>query len=444
MMSLYEFLSNTVNKKENMINSHNITNKIIMNDLSKKYIENVNIGECILTNNKENRIINIKKEKLQLYKIYQKYGNPYIISENSNLALITKSGIIINIPLLEYIKYVSDLNNYVVLNEENVKDISSNLNPQIDIKKNKEQENKKETGEINETKEKENNPEQEFYKNNNSFIEKKYIEELNDDFVKVNNNDTYIEINDKDTNINNVYYGYKKYVIFNNDLIKEQNYILEPYLFGYWYGTHISINFINSNSKNMIQINNVNQKNNILKSLCEYNLRLTQLYKPSDIYYINHNNIVDIIQLFINKYNLLTSYDIPIDYKYSSLENRLKIISGIIDALFEYKETENDKYYIYTYSPEKLYKKEVIENIMELANSLGVYSKLIENESNNQNELYLYVKCEKLIGEIIKIENIENKSEIIIEKLDINDYYELEFEKENQHYLLYDYTILSN
>lgn len=433
MINLFDFLEGNINKETE-------ENKVILHDISKKNYNDLHIGDKLISS--DNSIIeikNIKEIKENLYKIHQKYGKSYIISESQSLSLINKNGIKINIPVLEYIKHINDINNYVLLDEEKKHNLSTNLKSENE----NENENNNNENENNNVKE-----------HSSSFIEKKYEELLgnsDEDFVKINDDSTYIEIqsNIDKTNREDIYYGYKNYIIFSQLQINvhENYYILEPYLFGYWYGTHNITNFKTSSCKNHIPINNELQKRYIISNISKYNLKLTQFNKNSETYYINHNNMVDIIELFITKYNLLSNYDIPKIYKYTNINDRLKVLSGILDASFIYSDKQdtkdkqdidkNIKYYIC--KSNTYHKVNFIQNVLELANTLGVYTKI-----NKDNDAYIYVKYEKKIGENLKLEYIENKSEILIEKLKYDTYYQLEFNDNSKQYLLDDYTILYN
>ena len=75
--------------------------------------------------------------------------------------------------------------------------------------------------------------------------------------------------------------------------------------------------------------------------------------------------------------------------------------------------------------------------MLELANSLGAYT-----QKKSNNEIVIYVKKEKKIGQMLLLENLENMSEIVIEKLNNEKYYDIELNERDQKYLLYDYTIL--
>lgn len=400
MISLYDFLVN-----KSMTNNLEY-NKIILDDISKHCINNLMIGDKIICNNNKVCVINnIKENTKMIYRIHQKYGNSYILDENSKLALINKNGIKINISILDYIKYIEDINNFVILNDENIHELSNNDNK--------------------------------YEKNNDSFITKKYEELLEDNFVKINNEDIYIDIKDKIMNKEHIYYGYKNHIIFNvHQLnIKDSYYILEPYLFGYWYGTHKYTNFKTTKSKNHINLYNKKQIDYILQNIPRFDLFLTRINNNSETYYIHNKNINDIIEIFITKYNLQNIYDIPKIYKYTNIEHRLKVLSGIIDASFIYESNNDSQYYVYKHCDNN--KTEYIENVLELANSLGAYT-----QKKSNNEIVIYVKKEKKIGQMLLLENLENMSEIVIEKLNNEKYYDIELNERDQKYLLYDYTIL--
>jgi hypothetical protein len=430
MINLYDFLE---------CNSNNINNinedKVILYDISKVNYNKLNIGDKLLsTNNSIVEIKNIETRKDNLYKIHQKYGKSYIIYETQRLSLLNKNGLKVNIPVLEYIKHINDINNYVLLEDTKNQELSNNkknINNNYIITQHIDNDNDNDIVKQRTTE---------------SFIEKKYEELLgnsDEDFIKINDETTYIEINkniDK-TNRDDIYYGYKNFIIFTQNQIKiqDEHYILEPYLFGIWYATHNITNFRKSSSKNHIQLSNEKQKRYIMSNISKYNLKLTKINNNDQIYYINHNNMIDIIELFIVKYNLANNYDIPKIYKYTNINDRLKVLSGILDVSFRYTYYPDEDMRVYIYVYNSCHKSNYIKDIIELANSLGCYTKEIENRM-----VYIYVKCEKPIGNILNLEDIENRSEILIERFSYDSYYKLEFNENSHQYLLDDYTILCN
>lgn len=377
---------------------HKTTNIALINNSSVN-IEHINKSSKLLLDDSSTDFIIFKnKEKKLLYKItIEKSGKELIVSSDYILKVKNYEEKKINISLNEYIDYIKNINTFVVL--------STNTGEHINIKNNKEKYN----------------------------IYKEIVEEdCEDDFIKLHDDcNELIDINDKLNNREYIYYMYKNYIRFNMLENFLESYLLEPYLFGYWYATYSFYNKVNY--YNGIKILNNNQLNYFKNHIYKYNLYLEKQYQSSDMYYIKHQSIKDILNIFVFKYNLHNNYSIPNSYKYSSIDERLQILSGILDGSCKYISIDNNNYYIYD-NKNNIYQN----NICNLLDTLGIYYKY----NNIQNKLYIYVKYQKEIGNILTFDNIVNISSFTIQKLNIDDCYNIKLKDNNKNILLDDLTII--
>lgn len=383
---------------------HKNTNIALINNSFINIDELNSSYQLLLDDSSITSIISKNKERKIVYKIIiEKSGKELIVSNDYILKVKNYEGKKINITLKEYIDYIQNINTYVVLSPPN---INQDNNNSLCLKDNKYE--------------------------NDSYIDKEILEEeCEDDFVKLHDCNEIIEINDKLNNREYIYYMYKNYIRFNMLENFLESYLLEPYLFGYWYAIYSY--FKKVDYYNGIKILHNNQLIYFKSHLYRYNLYLQQQDKLSDIYYIKHQSIQGIMNLFVSKYNLENNFTIPNVYTYSSIEERLQIISGILDGCCKYISINNDNYYIYD-NVNDVY----LKNICNLLDTLGIFHKY----NIVEKRLYIYVKYQKDIGNILNFDNIINTSKFTIQKLNIDDCYNINLKNDNKNILLDDLTII--
>ena len=229
-------------------------------------------------------------------------------------------------------------------------------------------------------------------------------------------------------------YGYRVATDFIDSEIE-----VDPYKLGYWLGSSPSIG-----SKYLYL-------NPSLKLFC-------QKYKM-----INETKYnIFCRTIIVNKY-------IPHCYKYNSITKRLKLLNGIVDSNLKNVYGETKGYYQFSH-----HKKEFVSDIIYLCRSLGIpilnqskktiiqknsipsftiFTTTIE-ECDKSNKIYTisFSKCDvirvcKLNESMIHDHNNHNylseKYNIVIEKLDVDEYYGFEIDG-NRRFVLGDFTVTHN
>jgi len=384
----------------------------------KKISDISNNEYLLLDDSSKEQILEKKYEKKVIYEIeINKSKQKLLVSEDYILKVKDSENKNINILLKDYIEYIENINSYEVL------PYNINININQDNESHIDKYSKEDV--IND---------ESFYE---CKIEKKddksaKADNIDEGFVKIENGkNDIIDIIDKLNNKSFIYKMYKNYILYNSFHNFIENYILEPYLFGYWYS--IYSNFQLNKYFNMINIINNTQLNYFKLHLHKYNLYLDKNNSVSNTYYIQNHTIPNILNIFVHKYNLHNNYSIPNVYKYASIEDRLLIISGLLDGSCYYNSIDDNNYYIHQIVNEKYHK-----NMCDILNSLGMFYYI----NNDEKKMYICINYQKQIGEILKFDNIINTSAFTIKKMYVDDCVDVLLKSKNKHILLSDYTII--
>jgi hypothetical protein len=265
----------------------------------------------------------------------------------------------------------------------------------------------------------------------------KYTVPQNKNYIKC---DDTIEIKVKDyialpKRIQNVYKVYSVSLMW-----PEKNLILDPYIMGYWLGSRLSTNtYINLVDDEIIEyVNHYAYNNNLMCS-------------PVGIgkYTLSNSNLN--LEGILKKYDLITNKHIPCDYLMSSIDQRRKLLAGLIDS-----DGCTDK----TQLTLSLNSEKLVDNIIFLARSMGLSAHKKQcividyKNTNNNNPLsglywicYIYGDGIEYIPSLIKynrsISKKKGKKGIEIEELGIGKCYGFSIDKESN-FLLSDFTISRN
>lgn len=182
---------------------------------------------------------------------------------------------------------------------------------------------------------------------------------------------------------------------------------------------------------------------NILK-LYKTNIDFPERKLPIESYLYGYLLGIKISTYINTEYNIFKNNIIPDEYKYNSINNRLKLLAGLIDG--------NNSLYINCLEFSKSIKKEkILDDIFYIIKSLGF--SFYENEKNN---LYrIYINCQEIYyipTRVIKSKNhnyksLENNLMIGIKNIKIiglnENYYGFELDGNNR-FLLGDFTVTHN
>lgn len=208
---------------------------------------------------------------------------------------------------------------------------------------------------------------------------------------------------------------------------------LDPYILGYWL----------ADSSNKSQFTTIDKE--IVEYFSEYFSNLTiKADKSGIVYNIENKHGKNTFISGLKKYNVWNNKHIPTDYKINSRKVRLELLAGLLDSDGYYSEL--GMYEIYP-------KNKILANdIVFLARSVGFKSTLTEVDI--KSEKYQIIFISGYLDEIPtklgrkQLYSKKNNNEalmydIIVEKLDIGDYYGFEIDG-NHRFLLGDYTVTHN
>jgi phage/plasmid-associated DNA primase len=240
--------------------------------------------------------------------------------------------------------------------------------------------------------------------------------------------------------------------LYKSESIKfsEKNVNIDPYLLGYWLGDGTSSGPLFTTMENEIVEEFINKLSTFEIKPCKQEKGLAKTYRINDRTLSSKNRFLD----FLRNYNLINNKHIPSDYKFSSIEQRLELLAGIIDSDGHYQKTMNQ--YELTLTNEKL-----IDDCIDLARSLGFTC-----YKNIKNTTCMYKNVKKtgiawriqIVGNGIEkipsrlerkqaIPRIKNKNPLLdgfeIELLGEDDYYGFELDQ-NHRYLTGDYYVHHN
>ena len=240
--------------------------------------------------------------------------------------------------------------------------------------------------------------------------------------------------------------------LYKSESIKfsEKNVNIDPYLLGYWLGDGTSSGPLFTTMENEVVDEFKNKLPTFEIKQCKQEKGLARTYRINDKTISSENRFLD----FLRNYNLINNKHIPNDYKFSSIEQRLELLAGIIDSDGHYQKTMNQ--YELTLTNEKL-----IDDCINLARSLG-----FSCYKNIKNTSCMYKNVKKtgiawriqIVGNGIEkipsrlerkqaISRIKNKNPLLngfeIELLGEDDYYGFELDQ-NHRYLTGDYYVHHN
>ncbi len=211
----------------------------------------------------------------------------------------------------------------------------------------------------------------------------------------------------------------------------EQKLTIDPYILGLWLGDgdSRSINLTSIDTvlidywKNYAEENNLTIKNNNSKirknKPKEGETELVNSYRISSNYQIHHNPIL----IEFQKLNLINNKHIPEIFLNNSVENRLRLLAGIIDTDGY---LGNSKYEI-------IQKNKILsDNIVTLANSLGFFTTCFIKKayaSNTElktvrdyNRIYIFINQVNLeIPVLLERKKIKSRKNFFNPKILIND-----------------------
>ena len=223
--------------------------------------------------------------------------------------------------------------------------------------------------------------------------------------------------------------GYKVGINFNCDKLPH----IDPYIIGLQLGDGISSN---SNKLNIQDVNVIKYLTNILpiyglylhsKQILGYNSTERYIYKS------NENTL---------KHPLDFKYEnIPDIYKYTSKENRLKLLAGLIDSNGYLNKKNN--YFEILYSADK---EKIFDDIIYIVRSLGFSCykdsrQLLIIEGNEIEDIPTIIS-EKKANKLKDVGNVLN-TKITIEELGVDNYYGFTIDG-NHRFLLGDFTVTHN
>ncbi len=229
------------------------------------------------------------------------------------------------------------------------------------------------------------------------------------------------------------FYGYKSNII---KFPEPKKILIDSYFLGYWLVCNNTDNILDININNNLILDYINNIENIkLNSLFlikqnQDNYRIISIDSDNYLY----NNIIS--------YGLYECKEIPNDYKFNYVNNRLKLLAGIIDGI---------GIYINNYYELHINNVILFDDIIFLIGSLGF--KYIINDDDNIIKLFINSKfniipCIKNdnINIINSIDNIKNNSllsVIDIKYIGFNEYYGFQINR-NGRFLLNDFTVTHN
>lgn len=268
---------------------------------------------------------------------------------------------------------------------------------------------------------------------NKSLLQKDHV-----DFILSDHDKALQFLNEKNVNIN-VDIPIQKYIalpeIYKKDLhgykvaveFPAKELPFDPYIFGYWLGQHCQKKYTNYKiyEKYMCNRNNL-----IIKNSCILHYIANNLGK--------YNMYLELVDAKTYKYSILpcTEFDlleldptfIPDVYKYNSIENRLNVLSGFIDASGSNVLTN-------------MYK-----DIIFLAESVGLKTQITENDSleiSDESKIKSKIKRVTENSDESKSEHVTNLCGISVVEQQPGEYYGFELDG-NHRFVLGNFIVTHN
>lgn len=225
---------------------------------------------------------------------------------------------------------------------------------------------------------------------------------------------------------------------------------IDPYMIGYWLGDgHSNISAITSQDSTILKYFAYNLKyyNCYLQYQNKYVYRINGLTgKVGSNYFSN----------ILNNLNLINNKHIPNIYKYNNCENRLKLLAGLLDA-----DGSLDKYKSTFEFTQSIKNEKLFDDVLYLARSLGFACyKYIKKTSWTYKGIKQYSTAYRMSITGFNIDQIPTLcprkkanqrlqikdplvSQISIKKLDIDNYYGFQVDKNNR-YVMGSFTVTHN
>ena len=246
--------------------------------------------------------------------------------------------------------------------------------------------------------------------------------------------------------------GYKYFIPVNAVEGIEKDFIIPPYILGVLIGDGVLTNNIAKNINTHLYISS--DERDIIEKVCKL-LNANYIWHGTDNYTNNiYGNTISIIDTKLREYNLrCTAIDkyIPEEYLFSSIEQRMELLKGLIDTDGYIDKKGRVKYTTVSFR--------LVKDIISLCNSLGFsadYS--IDNRENNKHTCYTISICTNKIifsskkhikryKSVIKSFSFYNDHLGIksIEKLNIEDYTTcIAIEDKDKLFITKDYIVTHN
>jgi hypothetical protein len=239
-------------------------------------------------------------------------------------------------------------------------------------------------------------------------------------------------------------------VKFSGIEFEEKQFVIDPYILGCWIG--------DGNSSRFNLLVNHNKDQEIIdefklfakKVSCDFNIRKrTDNETTSYISLIQpqKSNKTSRLNTELKRLNLINNKHIPKEYFFSSQEQRLELLAGIIDT---------DGYLSKSSYVIGMSKKHIIEEVYHLAKSCGLdVSEVFKKRSNFDTDVYVVritkssrIKCRinRKKSESTKFYN-SRRSKIDVQYYSFGEYYGIELDADNDNdrrLILDDYTVSMN
>ena len=165
-------------------------------------------------------------------------------------------------------------------------------------------------------------------------------------------------------NVNKKYIDQNRYLQRSNvNINRNANLLLSPYYLGLWLGDGFtnSPSIINEDSEVISWLSKYADDMNMVLSITPTKSNAVDLYIKNKKY--NHKNP---IKEALKYYNILSQKDIPEDYIYASVEDKLELLAGLIDTDGSFSKRDR----IYTFS-QCAQRKHIVDKVAFIARQLG-------------------------------------------------------------------------
>ena len=398
---------------------------ILMNDGSVKEIQELETGDEIMdTNGKSITIKNNIKEKSVMYEITPNKGNKIVLSENNYLVLKVSN--------YEFINWDINRQRYLVNWVENFTGKAKSFPLSNFIGK----KSSSKTSKKSILKQRAHNAAKLFLKN---MVPKMNGYMKYGDVVKIKVKD-FLKLTKHNQSI------FKLHACGLD--FQEREIDMDPYIFGYWLGDGTSVApEITTAEQEVVDVFDqyAGENDLIIKNYRKYHYSLTTGKSNK-----GKNKMINSLK----KYKVWGDKHIPIDYKFNSRVNRLKLLAGLVDS-----DGHNDKNcYAFTFKSEKL-----ADDVIFIARTLGfrAYKKQCQKTCTNSRRgkvtgtYYSFIVYGEGIHEVPSIlerkkthPRLKKQNALVIgfkmKSIGKANAYHLEFEGKRKRFLLDDFTVVHN